>query len=96
MQKILSETTVAEKLMLQGLSLAVYREVAAHLRQVSGVEVTLETQQSQEFDYHQSQIGAMLIRYPETLAAESHEIINNILTFYGDRHGSQWVREKLH
>lgn len=81
--------------MLAGLSLAIYREVAAHLRQVPGVEVSLEPQQSLVFDYHQSQIGAMIIRYPTTLAADDHRIINNILAFYGDRHGCQWTREKL-
>ncbi|OKH18235.1 hypothetical protein NIES208_06530 [[Limnothrix rosea] IAM M-220] len=94
MQKTLPET-IAEKLILKGLSLAVYREVAAHLRQIVGLEVELEPQRSPAFDYHQSQIGAMIIRYPETFTAEKLQIITDILTFYGDRHGQQWSREKL-
>jgi len=37
-----------------GLPLAVYREVAAHLQQVEGVETGLLPQTAQRFDYTQS------------------------------------------
>ena len=85
---------IAERLVLKGLPLAVYREVAAHLRQVSGVSVDLETQRSPEFDYHQSQIGAMLLRYPESLTDAEQQKITAILDFYSNRYG-QWQREPL-
>ena len=85
---------IAEKLVLPKLPLAVYREVAAHLRQVSGITVELESQQAKEFDYFQSQIGAMIIRYPADLSASAQERITQILDFYGDRYG-QWQRDKL-
>ncbi|AFY38984.1 hypothetical protein Lepto7376_2720 [[Leptolyngbya] sp. PCC 7376] len=92
-QKILAGA-IAEKLVLEKLPLAIYREVAAHLRQVSGVMVELETQRSQEFDYFQSQIGAMIIHYPEDLSDENRKKITAILDFYGDRYG-QWQRDAL-
>ena len=85
---------IAEKLVLPGLPLAIYREVAAHLRQIAGVEVSLESQTAQAFDYHQSQIGAMVIRYPADLPSEMQQTLTAILNFYGDRHG-QWQRETL-
>ena len=85
---------IAEKLVLKGLPLAVYREVAAHLRQVSGVSVDLETQRSPEFDYHQSQIGVMIIRYPDSLTDTDQQKITAILDFYSNRYG-QWQREPL-
>jgi hypothetical protein len=66
--------------------------VAAHLRQVSGICVDLESQRSPSFDYHQSQIGAMLITYPENFADGDRQKIEKILTFYAERHG-EWQRE---
>ena len=85
---------IAEKLVLPRLPLAVYREVAAHLRQVSGVTVELKSQQATTFDYFQSQIGAMVIRYPADLPTSAQERITAILNFYGDRYG-QWQRKPL-
>jgi hypothetical protein len=71
-----------------GLPLAVYREVAAHLRQVSGVEVDLLPQTSQQFDYRQSQVGGLEIRYAETADTAAQDRVEQILTYYGDRHGA--------
>lgn len=85
---------IAEKLVLPRLPLAVYREVAAHLRQVSGVTVELESQQATTFDYFQSQIGALILRYPADLSTSAQERITIILDFYGDRYG-QWQRNLL-
>lgn len=70
------------------LPLAVYREVAAHLRQIEGVTTGLLPQTSKTFDYLQSQIGGLWVRY----SADSIEIcqpqIEAILTYYGDRYGN--------
>lgn len=70
------------------LPLAVYREVRAHLRQVAGVEVELLPQTSAEFDYLQSQIGGLEIRYTQTATATSVQQVGQILAYYGDRYGS--------
>ena len=75
-----------------GLPLAVYREVAAHLRQVEGVEAALLPQTSQQFDYNQSQVGGLWIQYGQTFDAESRERVNQILAYYQSRYGT-WEEE---
>ncbi|NJN72375.1 MAG: hypothetical protein HC799_05935 [Limnothrix sp. RL_2_0] len=86
------QQTVTEKLICKGLPLAVYREVAAHLRQVQGIFVELEPQRSPDFDYHQSQIGAMVITYSENFAEGDRQNIEKILAFYAERHG-EWQQK---
>lgn len=71
-----------------GLPLTVYREVAAHLRQVEGVETGLIPQQSQRFDYNDSQVGALWIQYPEKFDLLDRERVDRILAYYGDRYGA--------
>ena len=71
------------------LPLAVYREVAAHLRQIDGVNTGLLPQTSKEFDYLQSQVGGVWIRYSADAAETCQPQIEAILTYYGDRYG-QW------
>ena len=75
-----------------GLPLAVYREMAAHLRQVNGVEAGLLPQTSQQFDYNQSQVGGLWIQYGETFEAENRERVNQILAYYQKRYGA-WEEE---
>ncbi|HBB33145.1 MAG TPA: hypothetical protein DDZ80_04990 [Cyanobacteria bacterium UBA8803] len=65
-----------------GLPLAVYREVAAHLRQVEGVEVNLIPQTSQEFDYNQSQVAGLCIQHTDASDRISRERVNQILAYY--------------
>ncbi|NJL01493.1 MAG: hypothetical protein HC838_15895 [Spirulinaceae cyanobacterium RM2_2_10] len=72
------------------LPLAVYREVAAHLRQVAGVEVELLTQTSSQFDYLASQIEALQLSYPTAV----RDRLNAILDYYAQRHGA-WQRQPL-
>ena len=67
------------------LPLAVYREVAAHLRQVDGVDAGLIPQQSTNFDYDNSQVGGLWIQ----LATEADcQLVEKILAYYGDRYGA--------
>ena len=73
-----------------GLPLAIYREVAAHLRQVQGVEVDLIPQQSSQFDYSQSQVGGLLINYQAGMPLTGRTRVEQILAYYSDRYGS-WV-----
>ena len=68
------------------LPLAVYREVMVHLRQLEGVETGLLPQTAQEFDYLQSQVGGLWIRYPEVQAERYQQQIETILKYYGERY----------
>lgn len=71
-----------------GLPLTVYREVAAHLSQIDGVETRLVPQQSQEFDYSLSQVDSLWIQYADDTASPYHEQVQRILAYYGDRYGT--------
>ena len=64
------------------LPLAVYKEIAAHLRQVDGVETGLFAQTSQQFDYNQSQVAGLWIEYAPTVGLESRELVDQILAYY--------------
>ena len=69
--------------------LVVYREIAAHLRQVEGVETGLYPAQSQQFDYNQSQVGGLWIQYAQTSGEESRERVDQILAYYQNRYGAE-------
>jgi len=69
------------------LPLAIYREVAAHLQQVNGVQVELIPQQSQQFDYQLSQIDRMEIEYPPHFPSADQQRVEQILAYYSDRYG---------
>ncbi|MCP6757638.1 MAG: hypothetical protein NHB32_02440 [Fischerella sp. CENA71] len=75
-----------EKVEFTGLPLAVYREVAAHLRQVEGVEVELIPQSSPQFDYNQSQIAGLLISVSPDSNSVSQQRVEQILSYYRDRY----------
>jgi hypothetical protein len=77
-----------QRLSCPGLPLAVYWEVAAHLRQVDGVAVDLVPQSSQQFDYAQSQVEALWIEYPPNASEKVCQQVDRILTYYGDRYGA--------
>lgn len=73
------------------LPLAVYREVAAHLRQVEGVDASLIMRSSdrdptETFDYYQSQVAALQIDYSQDLEASSQQRIEEILGYYARRY----------
>lgn len=74
------------------LPLAIYQEVAAHLRQVQGVEAGLIPQSSQQFDYNQSQVGSLWIRYTNPTDSLSRERVQHILAYYQNRYGA-WEEE---
>lgn len=69
------------------LPLAVYREVAAHLQQIDGVTTGLLPQTAKTFDYLQSQVGGLWVRYSAAAADHCQPQIEAILTHYGDRYG---------
>ncbi|AFZ26363.1 hypothetical protein Cylst_4266 [Cylindrospermum stagnale PCC 7417] len=71
-----------EKIEFAGLPLAVYREIAAHLRQVEGVEVDLIPQSSPQFDYNQSQIGGLWMSWTLNASSKSRQRVKQILAYY--------------
>ncbi len=71
-----------------GLPLAVYKEIAAHLRQVEGVKTGLYPMQSQQFDYNQSQVRALWIQFSRTIALESRDQVDRILAYYQNHYGN--------
>jgi hypothetical protein len=91
--RVLSFTEMQqEQICCPGLPLAVYREVAAHLRQVGGVQVRLMSQTSSQFDYGQSQIEALWVSYPADLGDRDRDRFEVILDYYAQRHGP-WQRQ---
>jgi len=76
------------KICCSGLPLAVYREIAAHLRQIRGIDVELLPQPAQTFDYGDSQVGGLWIRYTESPDQVDYHQLEEILGYYGERHGA--------
>lgn len=74
------------------MPLAVYREVAAHLRQVAGVETVLLPQTSQVFDYQESQVGGLHVQYAADANGATGQRVAQILKYYGDRYGAWTTR----
>jgi hypothetical protein len=81
------------RLVCPQLPLAVYREVAAHLRQVEGVSVDLVTQTSSKFNYYDSQIEAMRVNFAPDLFEASRQMVAQILSYYAKSHGDWQVEE---
>ncbi|WP_040484524.1 hypothetical protein [Lyngbya aestuarii] len=84
------------------LPLAVYREVAAHLRQVEGVKTGLnpiqgvsEPSQPPPFDYGRSQVGSLWIEYQDDITSASRQQVDQILAYYGDRYGTWEVLQAI-
>ncbi|XTZ10537.1 MAG: hypothetical protein ACQZ3N_00915 [cyanobacterium endosymbiont of Rhopalodia yunnanensis] len=85
------QTTVKqqqEQITYPNLPLAVYRELAAHLQQVEGVTTELIPQQSEQFDYTQSQVETLLVQYPSAINVPEKHQIQKILDYYAKVHGA--------
>ena len=70
------------------LSLALYRQIAAHLSQVEGVKTNLLSTSSFEFNYNDSQVESLQIQYLPAANLESRrkqveEILQYYQTIYG-------------
>ncbi|MBD2691768.1 hypothetical protein H6G68_08370 [Anabaena catenula FACHB-362] len=78
---------IKEKVEFPNLPLAVYREIAAHLRQVQGIEVDLISQTSSQFDYSQSQVDGLQISWTANAKGESRQRVKQILAYYQNRYG---------
>ena len=85
--------SLKQRLTCSQLPLAVYREVAAHLRQVQGVDTKLimrsiEHDPSEKFDYYQSQVAGLEINYGE-IEENAPQRVEEILAYYAQRY-SPW------
>jgi len=77
------------------LPLAVYREVAAHLTQVDGVQTRLTPQTSQQFEYTLSQVGSLEIEFSDPNNSQAQTEVVKILAYYGDRYGAWTILSSL-
>jgi hypothetical protein len=71
------------------LPLAIYREVAAHLRQVEGITVSYLDQVDRGFSYLESQVGGLEILGADQLSDLDQARFENVLNYYADRY-SPW------
>ncbi len=88
----MSHSQQQETIKIPSLPLAVYREIAAHLRQVDGVEVEILPQSSSEFSYFKSQVEALRLSYSSTISSQEKQYCQEILNYYEQRYGS-WEKD---
>jgi hypothetical protein len=86
-------------LTIERLPLAIYLEIAAHLRQIEKVETTLIQQPTYleskpQFDYLESQIRCLQIEYPNDLNTSCQQTMKEILDYYAKRYGS-WQQDEV-
>jgi hypothetical protein len=74
-------------LSIERLPLAVYYEIAAHLRQLSGIQVEILPQTDPNFDYLQSQVGGLSIDCSK-LSVVDRTRATEILEYYRNRYGA--------
>ncbi len=83
-------STIRQELTCPKLPLAVYREVKAHLCQVEGVTAGLISQSiennSELFDYDESQIKSLWLQYDRNLSPKNQQRIKEILDYYAKRY----------
>lgn len=85
----MNQDALKVKIEFPGLPLAVYSEIAAHLRQVDGVETGLEPASDSKFDYSHSQVGNLWIEYDRTAnIVASRARVAQILAYYQNRYGA--------
>ena len=75
------------------LPLGVYREIAAHIRQVENVDASLilrsiKSDRTESFDYYQSQVAALQITYAKR-GDNTRQQVEEILEYYAQRY-SPW------
>lgn len=89
------EMSYQEQVILPRLPLAIYQELAVHLRQLPGVETKLIPQGSPQFDYLESQIGGLVLTYDSSNLINQQQIAE-ILKYYSNRYcGSRIERLTL-
>jgi hypothetical protein len=74
------------------IPLAVYREIAAHLRQIEGITVSFLTSVDRVFSYTESQLGGLEIMDANLLNDADRIRLDRLLNYYADRY-NQWEIE---
>lgn len=79
------------------LPLGVYREVAAHLRQVEGVDArpimrSITPDPTEEFDYDRSQVASLQIEFADNITDADRRWVKSILDYYARRYRSWEVQ----
>lgn len=77
----------SEILIYPELPLAVYREIAAHVQQLPGVQARLLPPNHTHFDYGHSQVGGLELTFNEQWQSGDRQRLEAIITFYGQRYG---------
>lgn len=78
-----------DEIRFPNLSLAVYREIAAHLSQVEGVKINLLPASSPEFNYSYSQVESLQIQYLSAANLQSsRDKVETILQYYQNLYGT--------
>jgi hypothetical protein len=72
------------------LPLAIYREVASHLRQVEGLRVELLPQTDPRFDYSLSQLEGLHLHWDEQSYPQAAAQAEAILSYYRQRY-PEWM-----
>lgn len=91
MQQVIVEQKQEQRTILDpDLPLAIYREFAAHLCQIRGVEVELLPQDSPHFRYRQSQIAGLRLSYASNLDDQEKARLEAIVNFYGQKSGKKY------
>ena len=80
-----------EQITCNGLPLGVYREIAAHLRQVKGISTGLIPQETSS-TYHQSQVSSLWIEYGAEFEPSWQGQVEAILDYYARLYGV-WQRQ---
>jgi hypothetical protein len=93
MQSSTTNQATKKQLTCHQLPLAVYREVAAHLRQVVGVDTSLimrslDHDPQEKFDYYQSQVAAIEISYVADIPETNMFMVSKILDYYAQLYAS--------
>jgi hypothetical protein len=68
------------------LPLAVYREIAAHLQQIDGINVEFLAQIEREFSYLGSQLGGLKVTGIENMSDRDRHTFDRILNYYAARY----------
>ncbi len=94
--RLTEEINIRYQIASPGLPLAVYREVAAHLRQILGISAGLiaqsvsdeehQTRERQQFDYGQSQVRGLWLEYSKNIDEASKQRLDEILDYYARRY----------
>lgn len=90
------KSEVCQSLSIAGLPLAVYLEIAAHLRQLEGVDAELIAHNYQTqpvFSYQASQVAGISLKHKSDLKPETQTRLEAILAYYQNIYGV-WQRQK--